>query len=119
MRETPRETSLKIFVLPRRRNHHRLRQTQNGQGRNPLEVLQKQGGDRPHDLRGKALRCEGGARDREHDHQRKEGEPSGKNSRSDGPRKNLRTYETSEFGEVRLRNFFCRIKGKEKRHAGK
>ena len=37
---------------------------------NPLEVLQGQGGDRPHDLRGEALRGEGDARDRGCDHQR-------------------------------------------------
>ena len=62
---------------PRRRDHHGLRQIQNIQGWNSFEVLQGQGGDRPHDVRREALGGEGGARDREHDRRRKEGEPSG------------------------------------------
>ena len=68
--KTPWKTTIKVFIPPRRRDHHDLRQTQNGQGRNPLEVLQGQGGDRPHDLRGEALRGEGGARDRRYNSQR-------------------------------------------------
>ena len=119
MRRTSRQSSLEIFVSPRRRNHHRLRQTQNDQGRNPLEILQRQGGDRPHDLRGKALRGEGGARDREHGRQREKGEPSGKSSRSDGPGKGLRTCETFGLGVVKIEKFFCSNKGKKKRYAGK
>ena len=55
--------------------------TQKIQGRNPFKVLQRQGGDPPHDVRGKALRGEGGTRDRWHDRRRKDGEPSGESSR--------------------------------------
>ena len=109
MRRMSRKSSLEIFVSSRRRNHHRLRQTQNGQRRNPLEILQRQGGDRPHDLRGKALRGEGCARDREHGRQRDKGEPSGKRSRSDGPGKGLRTRETFGLGVVIIKGETCRI----------
>ena len=114
MRKTSRKSTFEIFVLPRRRNHHRLRQTQNGQGRNPLKVLQRQRGDRPHDLRGKALRGKGGALYRGYDRQRKEGEPSGENSRSDSPRKNLRAREAFGLGVVEIEKFFCSNKGKKK-----
>ena len=53
MRKAPRESALETFVSPRRRDRHGLRQAQNGQGGNPLEVLQEQGEIDPMTYEGK------------------------------------------------------------------